>query len=76
MNRRGRVDLKDVVSLTQAAHELGVGYARARDLMLVGQLSGQLIRGRWFVSGESVTKTAARLYPDRQRTRPATGTSA
>ncbi len=52
---------KDEVPLTEAAHFLQVAWSKAWRLLLIGELSGRKVRGRWMVSTESVMYVKAKL---------------
>ncbi len=45
-----------MVRLSQAAMRLEVAYSSAYNLMLKGELDGEMIRGRWYVSRESLDR--------------------
>ena len=42
------------ITLTQAAHRLGISYNRARNLVLTGKLEGEQVNGRWWVDVQSI----------------------
>ncbi len=50
---------KTTLSLPQVAALLKCGWRTAYDLVLAGQLEGELVRGRWRVTKESVDRVVA-----------------
>ncbi|MBX3146974.1 MAG: helix-turn-helix domain-containing protein [Gemmatimonadales bacterium] len=58
------------LSITEAAARLRFSYARTRDFVLRGKLSGQMLDGRWRISTASVdAMIAARAEPPKPATR-------
>ncbi len=50
----------DTVSLSAAAHRLGLSYIQAQRLLFRGDLSGAQVDGRWVVEVESIERYETR----------------
>jgi len=48
------VENSSEVSLTEAAHQLGISWERAWRLVLTGQLEGKKERGKWVIHADSL----------------------